>query len=136
MLTAEKSATFRTAALLTVAAMAARGTPIDGPLPIDPSNQDSRQRQINLQVWEIFRGFYLGLANASQDDTDFPPPPPASAKGAVLPPGLNAAVQLPAIASALGSNPVFAPLVTALVSAGVNALNQAVAPVPAPGVKS
>jgi hypothetical protein len=131
MFTPEKASAMRTAALLTVAACAARGLPFTGALVIDPTNQDPAQRNLNLQVWEIFRGFYLGLNAAVADDTDWPSPPSATK---ALPSPIAAAVQLPAVAQAIAGNAALSPLLTALTGLGVKLVTQAVAQVPAPGV--
>jgi hypothetical protein len=135
MLTPEKAAIFKTAAQLTIAAMAARGTPLSGPLPIDPLNQEPGQRNINLQTWEVFRAFYLGLSAAADDETNFKSPTPASAtRTPILPTAINAALQLPSVSSALSGNAALAPLVAAFAQMGANAIAHTATPVPAPGV--
>ena len=131
-----KSDAMMIAALLTVAACAARGTPANGALSIDPLNNDPNQRNLDLQTWEIFRAFYFGVVGASSDEKDFPSPP-APAKSPSLPSGIAAALQLPSVASGLAGNTTFGPLVTALANAGIQLAAQAVQQaIPGPGVSA
>jgi hypothetical protein len=135
MLTPEKAVAMKVAADLTVAACAARGIPV-GAMVIDPTNQDPVQRNLDLQVWEIYRSYYLGVVAAAGDDVDFPPPasPPTARSANALPGPVAQAIQLPAVSAALSANSALTPLLTALAGVGVNLLTQVAAQIPGPGM--
>jgi hypothetical protein len=128
------------AAILTQAAMAraagGTGAPV---IPIDPTNQEPQQRGITLEVWEVFRAFYVALDGALADDTNWVPPTGGSS-GPAIPPKIIAALSSPAVlaalAAAISGNPALGVLPGIIKDIGLVLPAIAatpVVPVPAPG---
>lgn len=117
------------AAILTQAAMAARGGAGAAAATIDPTNADPTQRGLNLQAWEVFRGYYTAILQVLANDTAWPSPKDTSPG---VPPGLLTTLAQPAIAALIGSNPTLAPLAAAL-KGFINLPTTPATPLPAPG---
>ena len=100
----EKVFCMQVAAQLTIAACNGLGAGANR--PIDASLKDPTQRACNLEVWEIFRAFYVAITQAVADNTNWPSP--IVDQGNTLPGVLSSGIQaaLPALSTALGAGPL------------------------------
>ncbi len=102
--------------------------------PIDQTLQDATQRACNLEVWEIFRAYYVAVTQALADNADWPAP--TVAQGTTVPSVISAglAAAAPALSAALGGGPlgtILQSLIKSIPVAGQKAAIQG--PVPNPG---
>ncbi len=100
----EKLFCMQVAAQLTIAA--GSGIGLGTTRPVDPTLQDSTQRAVDLEVWEIFRAYYHAVTQALADNTSWPAP--KIAEGTVVPSAIASAIQaaLPALSPALAGDPL------------------------------
>ncbi len=129
----EKVFCMQVAAMLTQAAC--NGLGAGSSRPIDQTLQDPTQRACNLEVWEIFRAYYVAVTQALADNADWPAP--TVAQGTTVPSVISAglAAAAPALSAALGGGPlgtILQSLIKSLPVAGQKAAIQG--PVPNPGV--
>jgi hypothetical protein len=99
----EKLFCMQVAAQLTVAACSGLGAPTK---TVDPTLQDPNQRAVDLEVWEIFRSYYVACTQVLADETSWPTP--TIQQGSVVPSIITTAIQaaLPALSPALTSGPL------------------------------
>ena len=127
----EKIFCMQVAAMLTEAAC--NGLGAGSNRPIDQTLQDPAQRACNLEVWEIFRAYYVAVTQALADNSNWPAP--TVGQGTVVPNIISAGLQAaaPALSSALGAGPFGAILQAVIKALPTSVATSIQGPVPNPG---